>query len=80
MHGAQQMRILELDRDFVDEHWCTKGHALYVLEGELELGFIDSRIKLSPGEAIFLDSGESMKHKPWSLSDKVRLLLVENPS
>ena len=80
VHGEQQMRILELDQEFVDPHWCEKGHALYVLEGELELEFVDSRVKLSPGEAIFLDSGDAMKHKPWSLTKRVRLLLVEEPS
>ena len=29
-----RMRIVEYSRNFIDDHWCEKGHIVYCLEGE----------------------------------------------
>jgi hypothetical protein len=39
--GGQRIRVLEITPDLVHPEWCEKGHAGFVLEGELELRFED---------------------------------------
>lgn len=48
--GAVRVRMLEYSPGYVADHWCTKGHFLLCLEGELETQLADGRrFTLSPG-------------------------------
>ena len=48
--GAIRVRIVEYSANYLADHWCTKGHILFVLEGELETELADGRIVvLKPG-------------------------------
>ena len=37
--GGQQIRLVEFTSEFVEPHWCEKGHIGMVLEGVLEVDF-----------------------------------------
>ena len=67
--------MLEIDREFVHDEWCMKGHIGYVLEGELQLEYADRTVQYSPGDAFFLEAGEGMKRKPKALSDRVLMFI-----
>ena len=48
--GAIRVRIVEYSANYLADHWCSKGHILFVLEGELETELADGRIiLLKPG-------------------------------
>ena len=45
-----RVRCVEYSAGYVADHWCDRGHVLYVLEGELISELKDGRIfRLSPG-------------------------------
>jgi len=42
--GEIRVRIVEYTPGYRADHWCSKGHILYVLEGELTTELKDGRI------------------------------------
>jgi len=77
-HGDRQLRLLEFTDQFVEPDWCVKGHVGYVLEGQLEIDFHGNKIIFNPGDGIFIPPGEEHKHMGKSLTDVVRVVLVED--
>jgi len=48
--GELRLRMVEYSPGYQADHWCTKGHFLLCLEGELETELADGRkFKLGPG-------------------------------
>ena len=48
--GNVRVRIVEYTPGYVSDHWCSKGHILLCLEGELETELHDGRtFLLKPG-------------------------------
>ena len=48
--GDVRVRMLEYSAGYLADHWCTKGHFLFCLEGELETELADGRrFLLQPG-------------------------------
>ena len=48
--GTLRVRLVEYSPDYEADHWCEKGHILYVLAGELVTELADGRIyTLTPG-------------------------------
>ncbi len=48
--GNLRVRIVEYSADYLADHWCRRGHVLYVLEGELVTELEDGRsVTLTPG-------------------------------
>lgn len=48
--GAIRIRMVEYSAGYVADHWCSKGHVLLVLEGELETELASGRrVVLRPG-------------------------------
>jgi hypothetical protein len=41
--GALRIRQVEYSSGYLADHWCDRGHVLYVLEGELETELKDGR-------------------------------------
>jgi quercetin dioxygenase-like cupin family protein len=45
-----RVRMVEYSPGYEADHWCSKGHILLVLEGELETELVDGRrFTLTPG-------------------------------
>jgi quercetin dioxygenase-like cupin family protein len=76
--GTQQLRLVEFSRDLDHPHWCTTGHLGYVVEGEMEVEFVGGRIAYKAGDGVAIPGGEADKHRPRALSDRVRLVFVED--
>ena len=48
--GNLRVRIVEYSKGYLADHWCSRGHVIYVLEGELISELKDGRsFKLTPG-------------------------------
>jgi quercetin dioxygenase-like cupin family protein len=41
--GGVRVRMVEYSPGYLADHWCSKGHILLVLEGELETELADGR-------------------------------------
>lgn len=44
--GNIRVRVVEYSPGYIADHWCHRGHVLYVLEGELETELHDGRVFL----------------------------------
>ena len=50
MLGDVRIRMVEYSPDYVADHWCDRGHILFVVEGELTTELRDGRqYLLKPG-------------------------------
>ncbi len=76
--GGKQIRLLEFTPEFVEPHWCERGHIGTVLEGSLEVDFRGDLVTYHKGEGIFIQPGPENAHKARSLTPVVRLVLVED--
>ena len=48
--GEVRVRMVEYKPGYLADHWCTRGHVLLVLEGELVTELQDGRVvRLTPG-------------------------------
>ncbi len=48
--GDIRVRIVEYSAGYLADHWCSKGHVLFCLEGELQTRLDDGRtFTLTPG-------------------------------
>jgi quercetin dioxygenase-like cupin family protein len=48
--GNIRVRMVEYTAGYIADHWCSRGHVLLVLEGELTTELSDGRIfKMKPG-------------------------------
>ncbi len=61
-----RVRMVEYSAGYKADHWCSKGHIIYCLEGEMNTELKDGRImKLSRGMCYFVgDNNEA--HKTFS--------------
>ncbi|MFC3124686.1 DHCW motif cupin fold protein [Pseudoroseomonas globiformis] len=50
-NGDVRMRVVEYSPGYLADHWCDRGHILYVIEGEL-------RTELQDGRSFILQAGE----------------------
>ena len=56
--GEVRVRMLEYSAGYVADHWCSKGHFLLCLEGELETELADGRrFLLTPGMSYQVADG-----------------------
>ena len=76
--GAQRVRLLEMQHGLEHPEWCTRGHAGYVLEGDLTLEFDGGSVKLTAGDALIIPPGTTYRHRPVPTSQRVVLVLVED--
>lgn len=56
-----RVRKVEYSAGYVADHWCSKGHVILCLEGEMETELADGRrFKLHPGMCYFVgDNNEA---------------------
>jgi hypothetical protein len=56
--GDVRVRMLEYSAGYLADHWCTKGHFLLCLEGELDTELRDGRrFTLKPGMSYQVADG-----------------------
>jgi len=56
--GTVRVRMLEYSAGYAADHWCSKGHFMLCLEGELETELADGRrYQLTPGMSYQVADG-----------------------
>jgi hypothetical protein len=56
--GDVRVRMLDYSAGYEADHWCSKGHFLLCIEGELETELADGRrIALTPGMSYHVADG-----------------------
>lgn len=61
--GDIRVRMVDYSPGYVADHWCEKGHILFVIEGELVTELADgSRVTLGPGMSYQVADG-AMAHR-----------------
>jgi len=72
----QRVRLVEFSDKFVEDDWCTKGHAGYILEGSLSIDFDGTLIDFKAGEGLFIPEGKENKHKAIIAKNKKALIVL----
>jgi len=58
--GDLRVRLVEYSPGYLADHWCQRGHVLYVLEGELETELEGgATVTLRPGMSYEVSDGRS---------------------
>jgi uncharacterized cupin superfamily protein len=62
--GELRVRMVEYSPGYVADHWCERGHVLYVLEGELVTELKDGRrFTLTPGMSYQVSDAGDAAHR-----------------
>lgn len=74
--GGIRVRIVEYTPGYLADHWCKKGHVVFVLEGSFESELNDgSRHTLAKG-MCYIVADNTGEHRSYS-KDGVTLLIVD---
>jgi hypothetical protein len=74
--GNLRVRKVEYSPGYVADHWCTRGHVLLVLEGELSTELRDGRqFRLTAGMSYHVADGAE-PHRS-STAEGARLFIVD---
>lgn len=74
--GNVRARVVEYSPGYVADHWCERGHVVYVIEGELLNELRDGRSNvLSAGQGYVVADGDGA-HRPKSPRG-ARLFIVD---
>ena len=66
--GAIRVRLVEYSANYRADHWCSKGHILFCITGELETELQDGRsFLLGPGMSYQVADGDA-PHRSFSRS------------
>lgn len=56
--GEVRVRMVEYSPGYIADHWCSKGHIVLCVEGELDTELADGRVvKLSAGQSYQVADG-----------------------
>jgi quercetin dioxygenase-like cupin family protein len=63
--GAVQLRVVEYSADYLADHWCSKGHIIYVISGALAIEHEDgtSAHLLQAGVSWHVADGATPAHR-----------------
>jgi len=74
--GNIRIRIVEYTKGYLADHWCEKGHAVFVLDGEFESELKDGRRLLLKKGMCYLVADKADAHRSYS-ENGVKLLIVD---
>lgn len=74
--GTIRLRLVEYSPEYLADHWCSKGHILFCLEGKLETQLEDGRkFLLTPGMSYQV-ADDSEPHRSYS-SVGAKLFIID---
>jgi len=75
--GDLRVRIVEYTAGYLADHWCDRGHVLYVLEGTLHTELKDGRhFVLTPGMSYQVSDSGDAAHRSFTPAG-ARLFIVD---
>jgi quercetin dioxygenase-like cupin family protein len=76
-NGDVRMRVVEYSPGYVADHWCDRGHVIYVLEGTLETELKDGRkFSFSAGTGYTVSDFGDAAHRS-STTTGAKLFIVD---
>ncbi len=75
--GGKKIRLVEYSKE-MELHWCEKGHCGCVQAGSMKIEFDNETHIYIPGDYIFIPDGAEHKHRATPLTDKVKIMFVED--
>lgn len=67
VNGDVRMRVVELSPGYLADHWCDRGHIVYVLEGEVTSELKDGRrFEMRPGVGYTVSDEGDSPHRSWT--------------
>jgi len=74
--GDVRVRMVDYSPGYLADHWCTKGHVLLCLDGELDTELADGRrFRLTPGQSYQV-ADDAEPHRS-STATGARLFIVD---
>jgi quercetin dioxygenase-like cupin family protein len=71
-----RVRLVEYSPNYLADHWCSKGHIVLVLEGDLVTELEDGRVfTLTAGQSIQV-ADQAEPHRTWSVNG-AKLFIVD---
>jgi hypothetical protein len=62
--GDIQLRLVIYSPNYVADHWCSKGHIVFVIEGELVIEHQDGTVfSLTSGTSYHVADNEGLPHR-----------------
>ncbi len=74
--GGLRIRMVEYSKNYLADHWCEKGHLLFVLEGELITELKDGKKFHMTKGMSYQVSDELSSHRSFS-PNGAKLLIVD---
>ncbi len=74
--GDFRIRIVEYSPGYLADHWCQKGHIVFVLDGEFESELSDGRKDTLAKGMCYLVSDNAEAHRSFTKTG-VKLLIVD---
>lgn len=71
-----RMRVIEYSKGYMADHWCTKGHIVFCLEGEMTSELSDGRVFTLKEGMSYQVSDKVSSHRSYS-KDGVKLLIID---
>jgi hypothetical protein len=74
--GGLRLRVVEYSAGYLADHWCTKGHIVYCLQGSFDSELENSHtVRLSEGMSYIVSDGLSSHRSVSALG--VKLLIID---
>ena len=74
--GDIRVRMVEYSAGYRADHWCTKGHVILCLEGEMDIELQDGkRLRMKAGESYQVGDGDPA-HRTYTAGG-VKLFIVD---
>jgi len=74
--GNIRVRVVEFPPDYQADEWCSKGHAVYVLEGELITELADGQKIILPAGTSFVVADDHGSHRAYT-EKSTKLFIVD---
>ncbi|MES3017192.1 MAG: DHCW motif cupin fold protein [Bacteroidota bacterium] len=74
--GDLRIRMVEYSAGYKADHWCTKGHLIYCIEGEMVTELEDGSMHTLSKGMSYEVSDDLSSHRSYS-KDGVKLLIVD---
>ena len=75
--GNLRIRVVEYTPGYIADHWCERGHVVFVLQGEVINEIKDGRRPvIKAGESFVLGDGADTAHR-WSTPQGARVFIVD---
>lgn len=74
--GSIKIRYVEYSTNYIADHWCDKGHIVYIIQGELMIEHKDNSIHSLISGMSYLIGDNTLSHKVKSTTG-AKILIID---